>query len=393
MSLIPADNHLAVMASLFAIAAAGFLIEKTRIGALLTGAVWAIFLAIIASNIGLIPSTAPAYDFVWTYFVPILIPLFLMKADLKKIFFETTRMAGAFLLAAFATVVGAVIAFSLIDIGDYAAGTEAAELGTRQAAAVGAFTATYIGGSVNYGALMASTGLGEADPSWASAMTAVDNLYSGIFLALLALMPGWTWLAKRFNPIDHSQGEIEVADERPITAASLCLSAAYALIIVTIGSLIADQLDSIWDDAGRKWKFAIISVLALIPATLFPQVIGRLRGGYEMGIALSFVFFAMIAAGADVISLLQQAPVLLGLIGIMLAVHAIILFGAGSVLRLSLPELITASNAAILGATTAPALAAAKGWKDLVTPGVLVGVLGYAIGTPIATLVFELWPG
>ncbi|RKR03226.1 DUF819 family protein [Maricaulis maris] len=393
MSLIPADNHLAVMASLFAIAAAGFLIEKTRIGALLTGAVWAIFLAIIASNIGLIPSTAPAYDFVWTYFVPILIPLFLMKADLKKIFFETTRMAGAFLLAAFATVVGAIIAFSLIDIGDYAAGTEAAELGTRQAAAVGAFTATYIGGSVNYGALMASTGLGEADPSWASAMTAVDNLYSGIFLALLALMPGWTWLAKRFNPIDHSQGEIEVADERPITAASLCLSAAYALIIVTIGSLIADQLDSIWDDAGRKWKFAIISVLALIPATLFPQVIGRLRGGYEMGIALSFVFFAMIAAGADVISLLQQAPVLLGLIGIMLAVHAIILFGAGSVLRLSLPELITASNAAILGATTAPALAAAKGWKDLVTPGVLVGVLGYAIGTPIATLVFELWPG
>ena len=136
MSLISADNHLAVMASLFAIAAAGFLIEKTRIGALLTGAVWAIFLAIIASNIGLIPSTAPAYDFVWTYFVPVLIPLFLMKADLKKIFFETTRMAGAFLLAAVGTVVGAIIAFSLIDIGDYAAGTEAATLGTRQAPSI-----------------------------------------------------------------------------------------------------------------------------------------------------------------------------------------------------------------------------------------------------------------
>ncbi|WP_291845302.1 DUF819 family protein [Maricaulis sp.] len=393
MSLIPADNHLAVMAGLFAIAAAGFLIEKTRVGALLTGAVWAIFLAIIASNIGLIPSSAPAYDFVWTYFVPVLIPLFLMKADLRKIFFETTRMAGAFLLASVATVVGAIIAFSLIDIGDYAAGTEAATLGTRQAAAIGAFTATYIGGSVNYGALMASTGLGAADPSWASAMTAVDNLYSGFFLALLALMPGWSWLAKRFNPIDHSQGDIEVEDERPITAASLCLSAAYALIIVTIGTLIADQLDSLWEDSGRKWKFAIISVLALIPATVFPKTIGQLRGGYEIGIALSFVFFAMIAAGADVWSLMQQAPVLFGLIGIMLAVHAVILFGAGSLLRLSLPELITASNAAILGATTAPALAAAKGWKDLVTPGVLVGVLGYAIGTPIATLVFELWPG
>ena len=77
----------------------------------------------------------------------------------------------------------------------------------------------------------------------------------------------------------------------------------------------------------------------------------------------------------------------------MLAVHGVVTFGLGAVFRLSLPELITASNAAILGATTAPALAAAKGWKDLVTPGVLVGVFGYAIGTLIATAVYQFWPG
>jgi uncharacterized membrane protein len=56
--------------------------------------------------------------------------------------------------------------------------------------------------------------------------------------------------------------------------------------------------------------------------------------------------------------------------------------------RLSLPEILIASNAAILGATTAPALAAAKGWRDLVTPGVLMGVLGYAVGTFLGTVVF-----
>ena len=95
MSLIPADNHLAVMAALFTIAAVAFLLEKTRIGALVTGTVSAIFIAILAANLRIIPSSAPAYDFVWTYFVPVLIPLFLMKADLKRIFFETTRMAAA----------------------------------------------------------------------------------------------------------------------------------------------------------------------------------------------------------------------------------------------------------------------------------------------------------
>ncbi len=118
-----------------------------------------------------------------------------------------------------------------------------------------------------------------------------------------------------------------------------------------------------------------------------------LHGGYELGIALSFVFFAAIAAGADVMGLVQTAPVLIALIGILLTVHAIVTFGLGSLLRLSLPELITASNAAILGATTAPALAAAKGWTGLVTPVVLVGVFGYAIGTVIATAVYQFWPG
>ena len=383
MSLIPADNPIAAVAGLFVIAAAGFLMEKTRIGALLTGAVWAILFAILASNIGLIPQDSPGYSFVFTYFVPILIPLFLMKADLKKIFFETTRTTLAFLLAALGTVMGAIIAFSLVDLGD------------NQAAAAGTFTATYIGGSVNYAALVDLTGLRETDPSFVSAATAVDNLFSGLFLAMLAVLPGWTWLAKRFVQRDHSEEDpVEETQEAAggVSAASLMYSAAFALVVVVLGDMITGLLVDMLGEGAGNWRYAVITVLALIPATAFPKTMGRLHGGYELGIGLSFVFFAAIAAGADVMGLVSSAPVLIAIIGIMLAVHGIVVFGLGSILRLSLPELITASNAAILGATTAPALAAAKGWKDLVTPGVLVGVFGYAIGTVIATAVYQFWP-
>ena len=382
MSLIPADNAVASVAALFVIAAAGFLLEKTRIGALVTGAVSAIFLAIFASNVGLIPQSSPGYSFVFSYFVPVLIPLFLMKADLRKIFFETTRTTLAFLLAAFGTVVGAVVAFSLIDIGEY------------QAAAAGTFTATYIGGSVNYAALIDLTGLGQNDPEFVSAATAVDNLFSGFFLALLAIIPGWNWLAKRFVQRDHSEGEVEVEDTKAkATAMSLTISITFALVVVALGDWITGMLRELYGDAWGNWRYAIITILALVPATLIPKRMAKLHGGYELGIGLSFVFFAAIAAGADVMGLIEQAPILFVLIFIMLSVHAVVTFGLGSILRLSLPELITASNAAILGATTAPALAAAKGWKDLVTPGVLVGVFGYAIGTIIATAVYQFWPG
>ncbi|WP_417471173.1 DUF819 domain-containing protein [Maricaulis sp.] len=384
MSLIPADNAVAAVAGLFVIAAAGFLMEKTRIGALLTGAVWAILFAIIASNIGLIPQDSPGYGFVFTYFVPILIPLFLMKADLRKIFFETGRMTMAFLLASLGTVLGAVLAFSLINIGD------------NQAAAAGTFTATYIGGSVNYAALIDLTGLGRSDPSFVASATAVDNLFSGLFLAMLAVLPGWHWLAKRFVTRDHSQDAVEEQASEPegkATAATLLYSATFALIVLVLGDVLTELAKAQFGEWASNWRYAIITVLALIPATAFPKTMASLHGGYELGIGLSFVFFAAIAAGADVMGLVQSAPVLIALIAILLTVHAIVTFGLGSILKFSLPELITASNAAILGATTAPALAAAKGWKDLVTPGVLVGVFGYAIGTVIATAVYQFWPG
>ena len=380
MPLIPADNAVASIAALFVIAALGFAMEKTRIGALLTGAVWAILFAILASNIGLIPQSSPGYSFVFTYFVPILIPLFLMKADLKKIFFETTRMTMAFLIASLGTVAGAIVAFSLIHIGE------------NQAAAAGTFTATYIGGSVNYAALLDVTGLAADDPSFVSAATAVDNLFSGLFLALLAVLPGIHWVAKRFIDRDHSEGEVVVEETGKPTAMSLTLSITFALVVVTLGDLITGFLRENFGEAWGNWRYAIITLLALIPATIIPKQMAKLNGGYEIGIGLSFVFFAAIAAGADVVGLVQSAPVLIGLIAIMLTIHALVTFGLGSVFKLSLPEMITASNAAILGATTAPALAAAKGWKDLVTPGVLVGVLGYAIGTIIATAVYQWWP-
>ena len=79
------------------------------------------------------------------------------------------------------------------------------------------------------------------------------------------------------------------------------------------------------------------------------------------------------------------------MVPVLLRVQALVAFVIGRWCRFSLPELITASNAAILGATTVPALAAAKGWRNLVTPGILVGVFGYALGTFIGALVFKSW--
>ena len=382
MSLIPADNHLAVMAALFVIAGAGFVLEKTRLGAQLTGAVAAILLAIAAANIGLIPHDAAAYSFVFTYLVPVLIPLFLFQADLRKIFFESTRMTVAFLLASIGTVVGVTVAALILDLGGLGAAAVMAD-GQREPAIAGLFASTYIGGSVNYAALGEITGLKD-DASFFSAATAVDNLFSAVYLGFLALMPGWAWLARKFATND-GEGATQEVGNAPISAMSLALALAAALSIVALGDGLVAWLDL------QGWRYVLISALTLILATIFPVLPRLLAGSFELGVALSFVFFAAIAAGANLTAMIQVAPLLILMVFILLFIHALLTFGLGSLLGLSMPELIIASNAAVLGATTAPALAATKGWRHLVTPGVLVGVLGYALGTFLGTVIFRYW--
>ena len=166
---------------------------------------------------------------------------------------------------------------------------------------------------------------------------------------------------------------------------SLTLALAAAISFVAIGDAITAAVEF------PSLRYAIITLLVLVVATAFPHWMEKLHGAFELGVGLAFVFFAAIAAGADLMAMVQIAPLLIVVVVILLSVHLVVLLGVGRMFRLTLPELITASNAAVLGATTAPALAAARGWHDLVTPGVLVGVLGYALGTFAGTAIFHIW--
>ena len=197
------------------------------------------------------------------------------------------------------------------------------------------------------------------------------------------------WLARRFTPHPKTETPISVShdpegNEVSITPTSLCTALAVSTVLVSI----SDAL-SAWTDFSSG-RYIVLTILTLTLATMVPKLRVWCTGGFELGVVLSFVFFASIAAGADVVAMLSVAPILIALVSILLTTHLVCLLVIGRWLGLTLPELLTASNAAVLGATTAPAMAAAKGWHDQITPGVLVGVLGYSLGTLIGGLLFNL---
>lgn len=381
MSLIPAEQHFAVFTVILVLSAMAFASERTVVGQKITGTVVVILLAIAAANIGLIPHSAPAYGFIFSYVVPMLIPLFLFQADVRRLAREASRTTAAFLVATLGTVAGVVVAALLLDLGQLGAASDlAAE--RREAGIVGLFASTYIGGSVNYAALGEITGLSK-DASFFSAATAADNLFSAVFLSVIALIPGAQWIVRRFAP--HAVSEGVTLKKPEVNPASIVYSLAAAGSIVAVTDLLCWSLDI------PSWRYAIMTALSVGIATALPRIRVWFAGAFEIGVALSFTFFAAIAAGADIRAMISVAPLLIVLVVILLSVHLVVLLTLGRKLGLTIPELLTASNAAILGATTAPAMAAAKGWHDQVTPGVLVGVIGYALGTFIGTALFQLW--
>lgn len=376
------DNHLGVFAMIMALSGAAFLLQNTRIGSQITGTVIVILGAIAAANIGLIPHQSPTYDFVFTFVVPILIPLFLLQADLRRVIREASRTTLAFLIASAGTVLGVLVAVSVLDLSQLANQSDTA-ITAKEGAIAGLFAATYIGGSVNYAALGEMTGL-ITDRSFFSAATAADNLFSALYLSLIASLPALSSLA-RWYP-EHRMSELVETEVPPtISAQSLCLALSISVILVVISDMVA----AAW--TGPSTRYVVLTALTLVLATAVPHIRRLTAGGFELGIALSFSFFASIAAGADIEAMVSKAPMLGALVAMLLAVHLGVLLLVGKLCRLTLPELLTASNAAILGATTAPTMAAAKGWKDQVTPGVLVGVIGYALGTFVGGALFQLW--
>ena len=381
------DDHLGIFAALMGLAALAFWLQKTRLGSLLTGTVLVILMAIVAANVGVIPHQAPTYGFVFAYLVPVLIPLFLLQGDIRRLLREASRTALAFMVASAGTVAGVLLAISILDLSTLA-GNANIPTAEKESAIAGLFAATYIGGSVNYAALGEMTGLSN-DASFFSAATAADNLFSAIFLSVLGLLPGLQWLTQRFR--DHPQTEKDTlssngpdGDSVSVTPTSLCTALAVATLLVSI----SDAVSSWANLTGGR--YIILTILTLAIATMVPKLRVWCTGGFELGVVLSFVFFASIAAGADVVAMLSVAPILITLVSILLITHLLCLLVIGRWLGLTLPELLTASNAAVLGATTAPAMAAAKGWHDQITPGVLVGVLGYSLGTLIGGLLFNL---
>jgi uncharacterized membrane protein len=113
----------------------------------------------------------------------------------------------------------------------------------------------------------------------------------------------------------------------------------------------------------------------------------ELSGSAMWGNYLLHLFLAANGAQSVIANIFVIGPAVFYFALATVAVHGIIIFGIGRLAGIDARTLAVASQANIGGPASAMALAGARGYSNLLLPGIAVGLLGYAMGNYMGAVV------
>ena len=398
-TLVSPTDHATLWALITAGTALALWLEQTyRWAARLSGPVLALLIAMLLSNTHLVPADSPAYDFVGDWLVPLAIPLLLFRANLREIIRSSGRMFLVFHISSVGTLLGTLLAFWLLH----------GKIGMPDSAhAAGMMAASDIGGGVNFMAVKATY---NVRPEVTNPLIVADNfVMAGLFVALLSIAASH-WFRARFphpHTLDASADDAENLaakhwQRKGISLLDVAKTFAFAFVVLALAGVAGRVTKGAFGDVTHANfavqmlatlctnKFVLITSATLLIATVFARPLAHVNGPEEFGSYLLALFLFTLGLPADLMAVLTKAPLFFVFTGIISAVNLAFTLAVGKLLRLDLEELLIAVNANIGGAPSAAAMAISTGWQRLVLPGILVGIWGYVIGTPIGVMVVEM---
>ena len=399
--LIAADDTLMLWGILIIVASISIILEQRfKWASRISGAIIALVIAIILSNTGIIPTESSVYDAVWSVIVPLAIPLLLFQINLKKLFRESGRLLLMFLISSIGTIAGTTLAFFAL--------REHIPMLDKIAAM---FSASYIGGGVNFAAMAAKF---ETPGELVSASVVADNLTMAVLFIVLIIIPTMSFFRKRYNTPHIDEVESRAGKDenlaksywkpKQISLLDIALAVGIAFTIVLVAKKLSQYFDMripSGDNVGFLWNLAnglfgdmylMLTTLTFLALLLFPRFFERLQGSQEIGTYLIHIFFVVIGIPASIPLIIEQAPLLFVFAVTIVIINVVISLVFGKLLRFDLEEIMLAINANAGGPTTAAALAIAKGWQNLVGSILIVGTFGYIVGNYVGT-VMGLWLG
>lgn len=260
----------------------------------------------------------------------------------------------------------------------------------------------YTGGTVNMASIQKM--LGVSEETFVLANTA-DMIIS--FLYLIFLMTIGIRLFRRILPFNAREldetgreiigKEVERSRENPyaglFTGAGLksgLKSVGTAVAIFLVSFLVATGIDSI----VKADVFMMVLILMLTTLGIgasFAKPVRELKYSYGIGMYFIYIFSFVVASMADLSQIdLARSMGIFGLIGFIVFGSLLLHIVFSRFLKIDADTVTITSVAYINSPPLVPMIAAAMKNKDVLVPGLTVGIVGYAVGNYLGLFIFQL---
>jgi len=325
------------------------------------------------------------------FLLPACLVLLTLSIDLKEVLKLGPKAIGMFLTGTFGVIIGGPIAILIVSsfapevVGG--AGPEAVWRGMATVAG------SWIGGGANQAAMEV---LFEPSGKLFSQMIAVDIIVAEVWMFFLLLGVGKSARLDKWFKADASAVQ-RLKNSMEDFSKSITRVPSFVDIMVILGislgamgfshwfgGVLADLFKTI--DGAEKFSLTSSFFWLIVLATTIGIILSFTKarnyegaGASKIGTAFIYILVATIGMKMDVLAIFENPGIFL--VGaIWMAIHVILLVVAGKLMKAPYFFLAVGSKANIGGAASAPVVAGAF-HPALAPVGVLLAVVGYALGT------------
>ncbi len=354
----------------------------------------------IFNSTGLIDGNASGlYPVARDYLLPSALVLLCVAIDLGAILRLGPKAVIMFLTGTIGVMLGAIVSFAVMGV--VHPETVAGDTWRGMTTVAG----SWIGGGANQAAMKE---VFEVDSDLFGQFIAVDVLVANVWMAILLFLAARSeafdrWTRADTSAIEDMKRRIEAYQaehSRIPSLADLMIILAVGLGATGLAHFLADPLVAWIGTLPAEWRLADYSLTSgFFWMVVFATTIGlalsftRARtlegaGASKVGSAMLYVLVATIGMHMDIGALLDK-PGLFALGLIWIGVHAGLLLLVAKLIRAPLFFMAVGSQANVGGAASAPVVASAF-HPALAPVGVLLAVLGYALGTYCAYITGQM---
>lgn len=342
-------------------------------------------IGLMVGNTGVLGAEAqPVCANVSNAVVLLTIPLMLLGCDYKTL---SAKMAlKAFFIGLFSVLAVTVAGFFMFRGQAAASGVEGADFAKISAV----MTGIYIGGIPNLAPVSKAVDLPQ---HLFLLVSGYDLIVTGLYLIIIVFFGNLIIrkiFGKKMNVVHTGNDNVGIKETEKRPWSKILLNRAAGILVAIMIAAVAYAV-SLLLPVKNSVAIIIIAITTLSIAVSFWKPIKRLEGTFDMGLYFVYVFCLAVATMVNVHDLeLSRYLFILYYIGFAVLGSLALQLLLAKLLKVDGDLTLAASIAFINSPPFVPMVAAVLKNKDVILPGIAIGLLGYAAGNYLGIAMFML---